>query len=53
MIIQIYKYNNHILIDTLYSIKKIWESCEKIYFENDNQQLFVFDAKTIEFHVIF
>ena len=51
MIIQIYK--NHEICDTLYAIKKIWECCEKIYFENDNQQLFVFNARSIEFHVIF
>lgn len=54
MIVQIYnKYNSHTLIDTLYSIKEIWESCERIYFKDDNQQLYIFDAKSIEFHVVF
>lgn len=53
MIIQIYKYNSHTLVDTLWQIKKIWESCERIYFENDEGGLFVFEAKKIEFHVIF
>lgn len=53
MIVQIYKYNSHTLIDTLYAIKEIWESCERIYFKDDNQQLYIFNAKSIEFHVVF
>ena len=50
MIVQIYKRNTKELLDTLYGIKKIWES---IYFENDEGMLCNFNAKEIEFHVIF
>lgn len=53
MIVQIYKRNTKELLDTLYGIKKIWESCERIYFENDEGMLCNFNAKEIEFHVIF
>lgn len=42
MIVEIKIRGTEEVVDILWSIKKIFESCERIYFESDSQELYIY-----------